>query len=260
MESAEAVAATEESAKRVATGAPASTTHVSIFNEVSTESLSDFALDYAAEARQTYGSWDGFKSRVLKGYIAGVGEGAWGVVKDLFNLVVELGDLTGENLESAVEGMTGAELDIFGDENLQAARKIIESADKLISNEDGAGLEEARKLVAAAEAIQRVIKRKAETLAGSGERGIQEGLNLTGQATANVLIDPLQAAGAAAKVTGQGGERSLVPARRRTLPRRREQPAWRVMSVPPVESPTRLATPQLPASVPVPLPERPPAP
>ena len=41
------------------------------------------------------------------------------IVKDLFNLIVEIGDTAGESLEDAIERMTGAELDVFGDENMQ---------------------------------------------------------------------------------------------------------------------------------------------
>ncbi len=193
---------TAASAAAVAAGAPRSYTHVSIFNEVNSESLWAFAEDYAKEARVTYGSWDGFKNRVLKGYIAGVASGVWDVFKDLFNLLVELGDLTGEALEQRIERMTGAELDLFGDENLAQMRALLESADKLVTNQDAAGLEEARKIVATAEAIKRVMTRKAEQMAGNGEKGLQDSLKLAGWGAANVLVDPLQAIGGAAKVGG----------------------------------------------------------
>jgi len=189
---------TAASAAAMAAGAPRASTQVSIFNEVNSESLLAFVGDVARESTVTYGSWEGFKNRVLKGYVAGVGEGVWDVFKDLVNLVVELGDLTGEALEQRIEKMTGAELDVFGDENLQKMRDLLESADKLITNEDGAGLEEARRIVAVADAVKRVMTRKAEQMAASGEKGLQESLKLAGWGAANVLVDPL----AAAKVPG----------------------------------------------------------
>jgi len=181
------VARSRTSSEQVAEGAPRSTEHISIFNEVSTESLSDFALDYAAEARVTYGSWEGFKNRVLKGYTVGVLKGGRDIVKDLVTLVIELGDTAGESLEDAVERLTGAELDLFGDENMQAMRAFLRTADALIRDEDGAGGEEARRLVAAAEAIKRVIERKTEQMAGKGEAGIVEALDVSGQVAINLV-------------------------------------------------------------------------
>ncbi|MEX2482572.1 MAG: anthrax toxin-like adenylyl cyclase domain-containing protein [Gammaproteobacteria bacterium] len=183
----EIVARSRSSTESVAEGAPRSTEHISIFNEVSTESLSDFALDYAAEARVTYGSWEGFKNRVLKGYTLGVLKGGRDIVKDLVTLVIELGDTAGESLEDAIERLTGAELDLFGDENMQAMRAFLRSADALIRDEDGAGGEEAARLVAAAEAIKRVIDRKTEQMAGRGEAGIVEALDISGQVAINLV-------------------------------------------------------------------------
>ena len=200
-----AVDSTAASAARAASGAPASTEHVSIFNDINSESLRDFALDYAAEARTTYGSWEGFKGRVLEGYVAGVGKGALDAVKGLFDVVVGLGDLTGEALEDALERLTGAELDVFGDEKMRVVRDMLESGARLYGTDDQAGLEEARKLLATADAIQTLLRRKAEQMAGSGEKGIRESINIVGQAAPQVLgAEELAVRGAVAVTRAAG--------------------------------------------------------
>jgi hypothetical protein len=211
-----AVDNTAASAARIASGAPASSEHVSVFNEVNSDSLRDFALDYAAEARVTYGSWEGFKGRVLEGYVAGVGRGTLDAIKGLFDLVVGLGDLTGEALEDAVNRLTGSKIDVFGDEKMNAFRSMLESGSKLFGQDEQTSMEEARKLLATAEAIQTLMRRKAEQMAGSGEKGIRQAINIVGQAAPQVLgAEELAVRGAATAARAAGTAARVVTGTRK---------------------------------------------
>ncbi|MEQ8231722.1 MAG: anthrax toxin-like adenylyl cyclase domain-containing protein [Gammaproteobacteria bacterium] len=180
------VTRSRESAASVVEGAPGTTEHLSIFTEVSSESLLEFARTYGEEAGKTYGSWEGFYNRVLRGAVWGTLKGVGNLVKDLFLLLVELGDTAGEGLEDIVERLSGAELDLFGDENLAALRSFAVTARNLTGDDDQAAMEELDRLVAAAEAIGRTIKRKTEQMAAT-EEGIVRSIQLVQEGAVNVV-------------------------------------------------------------------------
>lgn len=147
-----------------------------------------------------------FYTRLVTGYGVGVAEGLVDIVKDLVGLIVEIGDTAGEELERRLEQLTDRELDVFGDENLQKLRKALYTADALASDEGGAGREEARKLLATAEAVQHALLREADKLAGQGPEGVKKANRIVGRIAANLLAEGAVIEGLAAggRLTGTG--------------------------------------------------------
>lgn len=125
-----------------------------------------------------------FYTRLVTEYGVGVGEGVVDIVKDLVVLLAEIGDTVGEEAERRLEQMTDRELDFFGEENLQALRSALATADALIVNKDDAGLREARRLVATAEQVRGALLREAEKLAGQGPEGVKKANRIVGRIAA----------------------------------------------------------------------------
>ncbi len=172
----QSLSASKKTASTAAAGAYRNTTHTSIFNEVNSESLKDFALDYASEARKTYGDWETFKGR-YGAYAEGVGEAGVDAFKDLYTLGKESVVTLGQATEQAANYYTGRETSTLGRGNLDT----LEKAGRAVS---GAGTQDVADL---AGKIGKAASRGFEKMAGSGEKGLRKALKGVGYATGTVV-------------------------------------------------------------------------
>ncbi len=170
------LAATRKSTGTAAAHAYKNTTHTSIFNEVNSESLKDFALDYAGEARKTYGNWETFKGR-YGAYAEGVGEAGVDAFKDLYTLGKEGVITLGQATEQAANFYTDRKTSTLGRGNLNT----LEKAGRTVSNTS------TQDVIDLAGKLGKAAERGFEKQAGSGEKGLRKALKGVGYATGTIV-------------------------------------------------------------------------
>ena len=155
------------------------TNHHSIFDEFTTESVGGFLLDYGNEYEVSpAGAWKFFK-RYWGSYVFGVLRSGVDAIKDLFIIVLEFGDTLGELTENALRSY-GVDTNLLGDENLRTAGKV---KDALVN----ASGDDVEKVVTGGISS---LKRKVESTAGKGQKGIDEATGAVGYGVAAISGAP----------------------------------------------------------------------
>ncbi len=161
----------------------------------------DFAYDYSNEFYVTFGSWDTFSSR-YGAFWGGVGRATKDALYDITVLTAEGVDLVWEAEQQAFNYYVGTDIDLVGNENLQFVFDFANSDTKLDS-----------KLVyETTNGIINWADRRFEMQAGSGEKGLLQGLGDAGYVV-GTLAGPEEAVARLGVAGLKGGARLVYAGR-----------------------------------------------
>lgn len=181
-----AVTSTEASAAAVAKGAPSSTQHLSIFNDLNLETVKDFLQDMEESNEGVFTTGKGWYEFSLRigSYTKGVAKGTGDALVDLLVIAREVGDTGMEGLQAALRTL-GIDANSFGTENLDTLAKLAKKYNALMDLDNPEGEKIAKEFVALADALVRKAERSTEQLSAKGD--VHKGLYYLGYGTSAVV-------------------------------------------------------------------------